>query len=301
MDVLLLHALASAGMCLPSRCLAMGLCVTTLCWVHCFRHNLLLLHPACCAYSNNGGGGLIVTQTNVFLLINSQQFTSSPSQFVYSSRITWWWPIWAETCCELITKKQVCVTHSVFVSDISNILSSVRGSVTNNNGFWIRWLDLLTPSLQSLLITINDNSWQSIYCRGPAPFSFSCLNSVTTSEQTQRSHVSSLCNFRKDRIEITTSNSSSVVVCLFVAAETCLASCCLAMDVSAALPWLHTSGEVFRKLDPASSTRKWGQDFYLAGSLERACLSHWFWTVCVTLYGLNTPSASMSHNSGSSI
>jgi hypothetical protein len=29
------------------------------------------------------------------------------------------------------------------------------GCVTNNNGFWIEWLDLLTMSLQSLLITIN--------------------------------------------------------------------------------------------------------------------------------------------------
>jgi hypothetical protein len=35
------------------------------------------------------------------------------------------------------------------------ILSRVYGSVTNNNGFWIWWLVLLTPSLQSLLITIN--------------------------------------------------------------------------------------------------------------------------------------------------
>jgi hypothetical protein len=35
------------------------------------------------------------------------------------------------------------------------ILSRVRGSVTNNNGFWIGWLDLLTPSLQSLVITVS--------------------------------------------------------------------------------------------------------------------------------------------------
>jgi hypothetical protein len=34
------------------------------------------------------------------------------------------------------------------------IVSRVRGSVTNNNEFWIVWLYLLTP-LQSLLITIN--------------------------------------------------------------------------------------------------------------------------------------------------
>jgi hypothetical protein len=28
-----------------------------------------------------------------------------------------------------------------------NIVSGVRGSVTNNNGFWIRWLDLLTLNI----------------------------------------------------------------------------------------------------------------------------------------------------------
>jgi hypothetical protein len=38
------------------------------------------------------------------------------------------------------------------------ILSRVRGSVTNNIGFWIGWLDLLALLLQSLLITINYNS-----------------------------------------------------------------------------------------------------------------------------------------------
>jgi hypothetical protein len=59
------------------------------------------------------------------------------------------------------------------------ILSRFRGSVTNNNGFWIRWLDLLTPSFK---ITLNYNQLQSIYCRGLAPLSSSCLNSLTTSE-----------------------------------------------------------------------------------------------------------------------
>jgi hypothetical protein len=54
--------------------------------------------------------------------------------------------------------------------------------------------------------------------------------------------VSSLHNSGEDWIEITTSNNSSIIVRLFVAAETCLASRCLAMDVSAVLLWLHTSG-----------------------------------------------------------
>jgi hypothetical protein len=36
----------------------------------------------------------------------------------------------------------------------------VRGSVTNSNGFWIGWLDLLALLSQSLLITISYNSSQ---------------------------------------------------------------------------------------------------------------------------------------------
>jgi hypothetical protein len=42
------------------------------------------------------------------------------------------------------------------------VLSCVQGSVANNNGFWTGWLDLLTPSLQLLLITFNYNSSQSM-------------------------------------------------------------------------------------------------------------------------------------------
>jgi hypothetical protein len=43
-----------------------------------------------------------------------------------------------------------------------NILSRVGDSVTNNNGFLIGWMDLLTSSLQSLLIAINYKSSQSM-------------------------------------------------------------------------------------------------------------------------------------------
>jgi hypothetical protein len=44
------------------------------------------------------------------------------------------------------------------------ILSRVFGFVTNNNGFWIGWLDLLTPSLYNLsLITISYKNSQSIF------------------------------------------------------------------------------------------------------------------------------------------
>jgi hypothetical protein len=41
------------------------------------------------------------------------------------------------------------------------VLSHVWGSMTNINGFWIGWLDLLPP-LQLLLITISYNSSQSM-------------------------------------------------------------------------------------------------------------------------------------------
>jgi hypothetical protein len=42
------------------------------------------------------------------------------------------------------------------------VLSRVRASVTNNNGFWIGWLDLLALLLQLPLITITYNSSQSV-------------------------------------------------------------------------------------------------------------------------------------------
>jgi hypothetical protein len=48
---------------------------------------------------------------------------------------------------------------------------------------------------------------------------------------TQRSHVSSLNNFGKDRIEITASKSSFIIMCLSVAAETCLVSRWLATEI----------------------------------------------------------------------
>jgi hypothetical protein len=41
---------------------------------------------------------------------------------------------------------------------INNIVMCLRG-VTNNNGIWIKSLDLLLTSLQSLIITITHNKW----------------------------------------------------------------------------------------------------------------------------------------------
>jgi hypothetical protein len=51
-----------------------------------------------------------------------------------------------------------CCPH---IASCPNILSRVWGSMTNNNKFWIGWLDLLALLLQLLLITIDYNSSQS--------------------------------------------------------------------------------------------------------------------------------------------
>jgi hypothetical protein len=63
-------------------------------------------------------------------------------------------------------------------------LSCVRISVADNNGFWTGLLELLHLLLQSPLITITYKSSQLTYCLGLFPFSFSFLNSLTTSELT---------------------------------------------------------------------------------------------------------------------
>jgi hypothetical protein len=38
----------------------------------------------------------------------SYNFIQIPSSFAYFSRITWWWPAWAETCCEW-NNKTICL------------------------------------------------------------------------------------------------------------------------------------------------------------------------------------------------
>jgi hypothetical protein len=50
-------------------------------------------------------------------------------------------------------------TELVFYAGI--IVSRVRGSMTNNNGFWIGWLDLLALLLQLLSILTAHNQWLS--------------------------------------------------------------------------------------------------------------------------------------------
>jgi hypothetical protein len=60
----------------------------------------------------------------------------------------------------------------------------ITGFGVDDSVYWSRLL-------KSLLITINYNNSESIYCRGLAPFSFSCLNSLTTSELTEQSQSQS--------------------------------------------------------------------------------------------------------------
>jgi hypothetical protein len=65
-----------------------------------------------------------------------------------------------ETRFKILPIDTVVLQHDLRTASL-NILSRVHGSMTDNNGFWIGLLDLLTP-LQCLLITINYNSSQQM-------------------------------------------------------------------------------------------------------------------------------------------
>jgi hypothetical protein len=89
-----------------------------------------------------------------------------------------------------------------------------------------------------------------------ASYNFSTFLLNWNIELTQRFHVSCfLCNLEKNRTEITSPSSSSIIMCLSVAAytcvnflaglwfpQTCIATRCLAMEVSEVLLCLNTSG-----------------------------------------------------------
>jgi hypothetical protein len=70
---------------------------------------------------------------------------------------------------------------------------------------------------------------------------FSSPSATRTRYSTPPPHLSPLYNFGANQIQITTFNSSPIIPCPSVAAETCLPSRCLAMEVSAMFLWLHTS------------------------------------------------------------
>jgi hypothetical protein len=80
------------------------------------------------------------------------------------------------------------------------ILSRVHDSVTNNNGFWIGWLDLLTPSFT---ITSNHNQLQEFTVNlQPNPSSL-------TAEDSLHSRSRSTTDFCQSRSHVTTGSQSA--------------------------------------------------------------------------------------------
>jgi hypothetical protein len=76
--------------------------------------------------------------------------------------------------------KNYCTPAGIWLttSGTEKVLSHISGCVPNNNGFWIGWLDLLTPSSrishsQAVIRTHNESSAEPFFlsCWGLAPFS----------------------------------------------------------------------------------------------------------------------------------
>jgi hypothetical protein len=127
-------------------------------------------------------------------------------------------------------------------------LSCVYGSVTNNNGFWIGWFDLLTSLLQSLLIAINYSAianlptakitrTRSILVLRCTPFySFNShsRSSKTASFGTRLSYIHFARTSRKTFCIIEKDCSPCLdLLCFFAFASKgiYLAICCLAMGI----------------------------------------------------------------------
>jgi hypothetical protein len=132
-----------------------------------------------------------------------------------------------------------------------HLFSWVYGSMTNNNGFWIGWLDLFTPSCT---VTHNDkyNSSQSIFNRTLLPW-FPRTRSIlvlvlwlasdlwltyivlrqthrNTSVVQQRIYANHIENTASSIVVFTVplhrSGSYPIVACVFVVTGMCLPSCC---------------------------------------------------------------------------
>jgi hypothetical protein len=138
------------------------------------------------------------------------------------------------------------------------ILSRVHGSVTNNNGFWIGWLDLLTPSFQSLLVTIIYNNSQAIFSRTLLPclprtrsilvlvYDWLLIYDWTTyvvKRRTHRKHIRCPAMdiwelHRKNIYSALNSNGSyAIVACVFFVAGMCLPSRCPATGLHVTINW----------------------------------------------------------------
>jgi hypothetical protein len=108
--------------------------------------------------------------------------------------------------------------------------------VTNNKGFWIGWLDSVTPALQSLLITLNeclrlasfwlDCDWLLFYC--------DWLGSDLRITHFWFTSAESHTNEPSYRLAVSMEN----VGCLFVSAEIFVESSFIRKSVSTnPLPW----------------------------------------------------------------
>jgi hypothetical protein len=134
----------------PSRCGAEVHSNTGLLLLQLPTHSLSSYSPA-------------LRESCVFLYQNCVPITTAFSySFVGVSSVRHW-----TTCADGWERIRVGIHRLTVFTGHSNctilyiwdILSRVYGSVTNNNGFSVGWLDLLTPCF-TLLITINYNSSQ---------------------------------------------------------------------------------------------------------------------------------------------
>jgi hypothetical protein len=108
--------------------------------------------------------------------------TSDPAtRNLYTRKLSCITDCWSKSCF-FISKKNEHI-FPVFYNKYCYMLMApwliITGSGLHD---WIYWCLLLQP----LLITINYNNSQSTYCRGLAPFSFSCLYPLKTSELNYR-------------------------------------------------------------------------------------------------------------------
>jgi hypothetical protein len=61
------------------------------------------------------------TEQRKYFIVQVIQFICSPSPFGHFLKITWWWPIWAETCCELIIKNSCLCNGNPFIFKLHKI------------------------------------------------------------------------------------------------------------------------------------------------------------------------------------
>jgi hypothetical protein len=139
--------------------------------------------------------------------------------------------------------------------------------MTNNNGFWVRWLDLLTPCFTTSL-NHNQSSAEPFFldCRGLALFSFSFsfnsdltwfFTTYTLSRRIHRKHIrcpaTDICEPHRKHLflysciysALHSNGSYPIVAFVFVVAGMYLPRRCLAMDLHVTIP--SKPGKVFHR------------------------------------------------------